>query len=37
MWGWETAEVMLKDAGFAFVERHILPHDPLNVWFVSRA
>jgi 2-polyprenyl-3-methyl-5-hydroxy-6-metoxy-1,4-benzoquinol methylase len=37
MWGWETAEVMLKDAGFASVERHVLPHDPLNVWFVSRA
>jgi hypothetical protein len=36
MWGWETAEAMLKDAGFASVERHILPHDPLNVWFVSR-
>ena len=36
MWGWETAETMLKDAGFATVERHVLPHDPLNVWFVSR-
>lgn len=37
MWGWETAEETLRDAGFATVERHVLPHDPLNVWFVSRA
>jgi SAM-dependent methyltransferase len=36
MWGWETAEETLRDAGFASVERHVLPHDPLNVWFVSR-
>ena len=36
MWGWETAEAMLKDAGFVSVDRHILPHDPMNVWFVSR-
>jgi 2-polyprenyl-3-methyl-5-hydroxy-6-metoxy-1,4-benzoquinol methylase len=36
MWGWETAERMLHDAGFATVERHVLPHDPMNVWFVSR-
>jgi SAM-dependent methyltransferase len=36
MWGWETAERMLREAGFAGVERHVLPHDPLNVWFVSR-
>jgi 2-polyprenyl-3-methyl-5-hydroxy-6-metoxy-1,4-benzoquinol methylase len=36
MWGWETAEAILRDAGFASVERHVLPHDPLNVWFVSR-
>ncbi len=36
MWGWETAQRMLKDAGFATVTRHILPHDPMNVWFVSR-
>jgi SAM-dependent methyltransferase len=36
MWGWETAERMLREAGFASVERHVLPHDPLNVWFVSR-
>ncbi|WP_428643597.1 class I SAM-dependent methyltransferase [Roseibium sp.] len=36
MWGWETAERMLEDAGFSSVNRHILPHDPMNVWFVSQ-
>lgn len=36
MWGWETAEEILRAAGFASVARHVLPHDPLNVWFVSR-
>ncbi len=36
MWGWETAEAMLHDAGFSTIERHVLPHDPMNVWFVSR-
>jgi 2-polyprenyl-3-methyl-5-hydroxy-6-metoxy-1,4-benzoquinol methylase len=36
MWGWETAEAMLREAGFSEVDRHILPHDPTNVWFVSR-
>ena len=36
MWGWETAEAMLREAGFAQVRRHVLPHDPLNVWFVAR-
>lgn len=36
MWGWETAEAMLRAAGFTSVERHVLPHDPMNVWFVSR-
>jgi 2-polyprenyl-3-methyl-5-hydroxy-6-metoxy-1,4-benzoquinol methylase len=35
MWGWETAERMLRDAGFAQVAMHHLPHDPMNVWFVS--
>jgi hypothetical protein len=35
MWGWETAESMLKAAGFKAPERHILPHDPMNVWFVA--
>ncbi|MEQ8815516.1 MAG: methyltransferase domain-containing protein [Thalassobaculum sp.] len=36
MWGWETAEAMLHEAGFASVARHVLPHDPMNVWFVAR-
>jgi 2-polyprenyl-3-methyl-5-hydroxy-6-metoxy-1,4-benzoquinol methylase len=36
MWGWETAEGTLRNAGFTTVERHVLPHDPMNVWFVSR-
>lgn len=36
MWGWETAEAMLKAAGFKAPERHVLPHDPMNVWFVAR-
>ncbi len=36
MWGWETAEAMLAAAGFAPLERHVLPHDPMNVWFVGR-
>lgn len=36
MWGWETAEALLREAGFASVERHVLPHDPMNVWFVAR-
>ena len=36
MWGWETAAAMLEQAGFASVERHVLEHDPMNVWFVSR-
>jgi 2-polyprenyl-3-methyl-5-hydroxy-6-metoxy-1,4-benzoquinol methylase len=37
MWGWETAEEMLRNAGFADIRRSVLPHDPMNVWFVSRA
>ncbi len=36
MWGHETATAMLRQAGFASVERHVLPHDPMNVWFVAR-
>jgi len=36
MWGWETAEGMLREAGFAAPQRHTFDHDPLNVWFVSR-
>ena len=34
MWGWETAEQMLKQAGFAEPKRHVFEHDPMNVWFV---
>jgi SAM-dependent methyltransferase len=37
MWGWETALAMLEEAGFSAIERHVLPHDPMNVWFVARA
>ena len=37
MWGWETAEAMLQAAGFVDVARHVLAHDPMNVWFVARA
>lgn len=36
MWGWETALAMLVAAGFDAPERHVLEHDPMNVWFVSR-
>jgi hypothetical protein len=36
MWGWETAEALLKKVGFAAPERHTFDHDPLNVWFVNR-
>jgi SAM-dependent methyltransferase len=36
MWGWETAERMLEAAGFAEIRRNVFPHDPMNVWFVSR-
>lgn len=36
MWGWETAERYLGEAGFPSIERHSLPHDPMNVWFVAR-
>ncbi len=35
MWGWETAHAMLEEAGFTEIARHVLPHDPMNVWFVS--
>jgi SAM-dependent methyltransferase len=36
MWGWETAQAMLHNAGFDRVERHVLEHDPMNVWFIAR-
>lgn len=36
MWGAETARRMLAEAGFAEVDRHRLPHDALNHYFVAR-
>lgn len=36
MWGWETAQAMLERAGFKPISRHVLPHDPMNVWFVAQ-
>lgn len=36
MWGWETAQTMLENAGFASIQKRVLEHDPLNVWFVSQ-
>lgn len=36
MWGVETAEEYLAETGFAPVETHRLPHDPLNAYFVAR-
>ncbi|MDF2368921.1 class I SAM-dependent methyltransferase [Sneathiella sp.] len=36
MWGWETAEGFLKDAGYKTVERHSFEGDPMNVWFISK-
>lgn len=36
MWGWETADRMIRNAGFESAERHVLPHDAMNVWFVNR-
>jgi len=36
MWGWETAQDMLLKAGFTDIRKNVLPHDPMNVWFVSR-
>ncbi|MGF7161851.1 2-polyprenyl-3-methyl-5-hydroxy-6-metoxy-1,4-benzoquinol methylase [Rhodoligotrophos appendicifer] len=36
MWGVELAEQMLGEAGFVKIEQHRLPHDPINVYFVSR-
>lgn len=36
MWGVETAEEYLAETGFASVETHRLPHDPINAYFVAR-
>lgn len=37
MWGVETAEEYLAETGFASVETHRLPHDPMNAYFIARA
>ncbi len=36
MWGAETAERMLGEAGLEVVESCTLPHDPINRYFVAR-
>ncbi|MEM6467375.1 MAG: methyltransferase domain-containing protein, partial [Pseudomonadota bacterium] len=36
MWGVETAQEFLAEAGFADVQTHRLPHDPVNAYFVAR-
>ena len=36
MWGRETAERYFRDAGFATVDVHELPHDPFNYFYVCR-
>jgi len=36
MWGWETALACLEAAGFTEVTKHVLPHDPMNVWFIAQ-
>lgn len=33
MWGRETSERFLRDAGFTWIERLVLADDPMNVWF----
>jgi len=36
MWGRQTAERMLREAGFASVDVKELPHDIMNYWYVVR-
>ncbi|WP_170765843.1 class I SAM-dependent methyltransferase [Ruegeria lacuscaerulensis] len=36
MWGVETAQEYLANAGFGQVETHHLPHDQLNAYFLAR-
>lgn len=36
MWGVETAEEYLAETGFASVETHRLPHDPINAYFTAQ-
>ncbi|MCP8687543.1 class I SAM-dependent methyltransferase [Marinobacterium sedimentorum] len=35
MWGWETGQTMLEQAGFSHIVANFLEHDPMNVWFIS--
>ena len=37
VWGVQTAERMVREAGFSSVERHDLETDPFNAYFVARA
>jgi len=37
VWGVQTAERMLRDAGFRTVVRHDLEDDPFNAYFVATA
>lgn len=36
MWGEELAERMLRDAGFATIDKRRLAHDYMNVYFIAR-
>jgi SAM-dependent methyltransferase len=36
VWGVQTAERMLREAGFTDVRRHDLEEDPVNAYFVAR-
>jgi len=36
MWGRQTAERMLREAGFRCIEIHELDHDPQNDYYVNR-
>jgi N-acetylglutamate synthase-like GNAT family acetyltransferase len=36
MWGTETTRSFLADAGFTRVERHILPHDIQNHYYIVK-
>ena len=36
MWGAECAQQMLRDAGFARIELHQLPDDPIDLFYVAR-
>jgi 2-polyprenyl-3-methyl-5-hydroxy-6-metoxy-1,4-benzoquinol methylase len=36
MWGEEQTRQYLTAAGFGSIEKHELPHDPMNNWYVVR-